>query len=147
MTLTISWAQTDRKIHRAQELQPPCKQMGDHLHCHLHRMVGIPRMSDQPGQSQHQQMFCRPEGHQSHPVEMIRKLGLINEYVYGVQMHWSLWGVSHLGVAKLVNCNQILGHVADQDYIEFVDWCGYGFCNWSRNSYSSYLEINSMRRR
>ena len=36
-------------------------------------------------------------------------------------MHWSLWGVSHLGLAKLVNCNQILGHVADQDYVEFID--------------------------
>ena len=38
-----------------------------------------------------------------------------------VQMHWNLWGVSHLILAKLVNCNQILGHVADQDYIEFID--------------------------
>ena len=28
---------------------------------------------------------------------------------------------SHLGLAKLVNCNRILGHVADQDYIEFID--------------------------
>ena len=37
-------------------------------------------------------------------------------------MHWSLWGVSHLGLAKLVNCSQILGHVADQDYIEFTDY-------------------------
>ena len=35
-------------------------------------------------------------------------------------MHWSLWGVSHLGLAKLVNCNQIPGHVAVQDYIEFL---------------------------
>ena len=25
------------------------------------------------------------------------------------------------GFAKLVNFNQILGHVADQDYIEFID--------------------------
>ena len=33
-------------------------------------------------------------------------------------MHWSLWGVSHPGLAKFFNCNQILGHVADQDYIE-----------------------------
>ena len=37
--------------------------------------------------------------------------------VYKVQ---SLWGFSHLGLAKLVNCNQILGHVTDQDYIEFI---------------------------
>ena len=36
-------------------------------------------------------------------------------------MHWSLWGVSQLSLAKLVNCNQILGHVADQDCIEFID--------------------------
>ena len=36
-------------------------------------------------------------------------------------MHWSLLGVSHLGLAKLVNCNQIVGHVADQDCIEFID--------------------------
>ena len=42
-------------------------------------------------------------------------------YIYKVQMHWSLWGVLHLGLAKLVNCNQILGHVADQDCIEFID--------------------------
>ena len=27
----------------------------------------------------------------------------------------------HLGLAKLVNCNQILGHVTDQDCIEFID--------------------------
>ena len=39
-------------------------------------------------------------------------------------MHWSLWGVSHLGLAKLVNCNQILGHVADQDCVEFIDSFG-----------------------
>ena len=36
-------------------------------------------------------------------------------------MHWRLWGASHLGLAKPVNCNQILGHVADQDCIEFID--------------------------
>ena len=36
-------------------------------------------------------------------------------------MRWSQWGVSHLGLAKLVNCNQILGHVADQNCIEFID--------------------------
>ena len=29
--------------------------------------------------------------------------------------------VSHLGLAKLVNCDQILGHVADKDYMEFID--------------------------
>ena len=32
-----------------------------------------------------------------------------------------VWGVSHFSLAKLVNCNQILGHVADQDYIQFID--------------------------
>ena len=31
-------------------------------------------------------------------------------------MHWSLCWVTHLGHAKLVNCNHILGHVADQNY-------------------------------
>ena len=28
---------------------------------------------------------------------------------------------SQLGLAKHSNCNQILDHVADQDYIEFID--------------------------
>ena len=45
------------------------------------------------------------------------KVLLINK----VHMHWSLWGFSHLGLAKIVNCNQILGHVVDEDYIEFID--------------------------
>ena len=31
-------------------------------------------------------------------------------------------GGSHLGLAKLVNFNQILGSVADQDYVEFVEF-------------------------
>ena len=35
-------------------------------------------------------------------------------------MHWSPWGVLHLGPEKLVNCNQILSHVTDQDCIEFI---------------------------
>ena len=35
-------------------------------------------------------------------------------------MNWSLWGVSHLGLAKLVYCNQILDYVADQNYITFI---------------------------
>ena len=30
-------------------------------------------------------------------------------------------GVSHLGLAKPVNCNQILDLVAGQDYKEFID--------------------------
>ena len=34
---------------------------------------------------------------------------------------WSLWKVSQFGLGKLVNCNQILGHVADQDYMEFIN--------------------------
>ena len=33
------------------------------------------------------------------------------------EMHWRIWGVLHLGQVKLVNCNQILGQVADQNYI------------------------------
>ena len=33
-------------------------------------------------------------------------------------MHWSVCGASHLGLAKLVKCNQIPGHVTD---IEFID--------------------------
>ena len=32
-------------------------------------------------------------------------------------MHWGLWGVSPLGHAKLLNCNQILDRIADQNYI------------------------------
>ena len=27
----------------------------------------------------------------------------------------------NLGLAKLVNCNHILGHVADKDYIDYID--------------------------
>ena len=34
---------------------------------------------------------------------------------------WSLLGALHLGQAKLVNCSQILCHVADQNYIAFID--------------------------
>ena len=30
-------------------------------------------------------------------------------------------GVSHLGLAKFVKCNQILGHVTDQNYVAFID--------------------------
>ena len=45
----------------------------------------------------------------------------INKLHSFVEMHWSLWGVSHLGLAKLVNWNQILDHVADQNYIPFID--------------------------
>ena len=30
-------------------------------------------------------------------------------------------GFSHLSLAKLVNCNQILGRAADQNYIAFID--------------------------
>ena len=29
--------------------------------------------------------------------------------------------VSHLGLEKHIKCIQILGHVADQNYIEFID--------------------------
>ena len=36
-------------------------------------------------------------------------------------MQRRLLGISHLGLAKPVNCNQILGHVADQNYIAFID--------------------------
>ena len=45
----------------------------------------------------------------------------INKLYKKSKMHWRLWGVSHLGLAKLVNCKQILGHVADQDSIGFID--------------------------
>ena len=38
-----------------------------------------------------------------------------------IKMHWSLWGISHLSLAKLVNCNQNLGYVADQNYVAFID--------------------------
>ena len=34
--------------------------------------------------------------------------------------NWSLWGVSHLGQAKLLHCNQILGHAADQNWQLFL---------------------------
>ena len=61
-------------------------------------------------------------------------------------MHWSLWGVSHLSLAKLVNCNQILGHVTDQDCIEFIDSVGFStehrFLLWCRcEVWDSYCEI------
>ena len=36
-------------------------------------------------------------------------------------MHWGPWGVWHLSLAKLFNCNQILGHVADQNYVAIID--------------------------
>ena len=36
-------------------------------------------------------------------------------------MHLSLWGVSHLKQEKLLICNRILGHVADRNYIAFID--------------------------
>ena len=30
-------------------------------------------------------------------------------------------GFLHLGLGKFVNCKQILGHLADHDYIGFID--------------------------
>ena len=30
-------------------------------------------------------------------------------------------GLRTLDLAKLINCNQIVGHVADQNYIAFID--------------------------
>ena len=36
-------------------------------------------------------------------------------------MHWGWWIVSHLGQGKIPNCNQILGHAADQNYIAIID--------------------------
>ena len=33
-----------------------------------------------------------------------------------------LLGVSHLGLAELLNCNQFLGHVADEDYSYVSDF-------------------------
>ena len=58
---------------------------------------------------------------------------------YKVQMHWSLWGVSHLGLAKLVNCNQILGHVADQDYID--EKCYWQICINHDNRCPHFLKL------
>ena len=42
-------------------------------------------------------------------------------YICNFEKHWSLWGVSHLRQVKLLNCNQILGHVKDQNYAAFID--------------------------
>ena len=39
-------------------------------------------------------------------------------------MHWGLWGDCHLGQAKRVNCNQILGQVADENYIAIPESLG-----------------------
>ena len=38
-------------------------------------------------------------------------------FLHNLQMHWYLWGVLHLGLSKLFNCNQILGRVADENWI------------------------------
>ena len=37
--------------------------------------------------------------------------------IHNFETHWSQRGVSHLSQTKLVNRNQILGEVADQNYI------------------------------
>ena len=34
------------------------------------------------------------------------------------EMHLCLWKVSHLEQAELLNCNEILGRVADYNYIQ-----------------------------
>ena len=36
-------------------------------------------------------------------------------WLYHFTMHWSVWGTLHPGQEKLVNCNQILDHVAEQN--------------------------------
>ena len=49
--------------------------------------------------------------------------------LHNFEMHWSQWGVSHLGQAKLVNSNQILSQVADQNCeAKFHMWWEYSPC-------------------
>ena len=50
-----------------------------------------------------------------------RDLDLINKLYIKSKCIEIYEGFPHLDLAKLVNCNQILGYVADQDYIEFID--------------------------
>ena len=59
-------------------------------------------------------------------IHPIRNLSCILHFLsincfYNVEMYLSLLGVSHLGLAKLANCNQILHHIAGQNYIAFID--------------------------
>ena len=46
-----------------------------------------------------------------------------NDNINNLEHLWKtrMRGVLHPGLAKLANCNQILGHVADQNYIAFID--------------------------
>ena len=38
-----------------------------------------------------------------------------------IKMHWSLWEVWHLSQAKLLNCNRIPSHAAEQTYVAIID--------------------------
>ena len=55
----------------------------------------------------------------------------------------STYRALNLGLAKPVNCNQILGHVADQDYIEFIDQMINIACKRddSRGTSNSYIQV------
>ena len=37
--------------------------------------------------------------------------------LHNFEMHSRQWGIAHLGLVKLVNCNQFLSHVADENWI------------------------------
>ena len=41
--------------------------------------------------------------------------------VFNFERHWSVLGVSNLSQAKLLNCNQILSHDLDHEYIAIID--------------------------
>ena len=45
----------------------------------------------------------------------------ISKFLCNFKMHLGLWEISYLSQAKPLNCNQVLGHVADQNYIVLID--------------------------
>ena len=53
----------------------------------------------------------------THPTGMLSCFG----------MHRSLWGISHFGQTKLLNCNEILRHIAYQNYIAIIDPADWAF--------------------
>ena len=80
----------------------------------------VPRMNKFEQVSSHGHQMPLARG----PVQFLIS-GLIHK-MYIMSKCIEVWVVSHLGLAKLVNCNQIPDHVADQDYIEFIAYMSVG---------------------
>ena len=55
--------------------------------------------------------------------------------------NWSLWGVSHLGQAKLLDCNQIQSHVAGNNWWWLLDMILHSKLLWNQNYWNNKLTL------